>query len=188
MNHMHSSQFCEPVHKCQPPRAPRHLLRFPQPTTQLRMFCGWINVRWHHKKIWQFTGSQILLKERYQYLNCFQNNPSFPNIICLCNYIPIPVPLCPVQLGLGWTWRNADLVGFHPCSINIISVISSKKVTSDNLMWQDLLISKGSKVSKPTFMRAPPNPALNIARIPSLSPSSLAALHLRVYQLTFSYR
>ena len=118
-------------------------------------------------------------KVQYQYLNCFQNNPSFPNIICLCNYIPIPVPLCPVQLGSGWTWRNADLVGFHPWSINIIPVISSKKVTSDNLMRQHLLMSKGSKVLKPTFMRAPPNPALNIARIPSLSPSSLAAFEYK---------
>ena len=42
-------------------------------------------------------------------------------------------------------------------------------------------MSKGFKVFKLTFMRAPPNPALNIARIPSLSPSSLAALHLKVY-------
>ena len=138
MNHMHSSQFCEPVHKCPPPRAPRHLLRSPQPTTHnLECYNGWTNVRWRHKKIWPFTGSQILLKERYSIsFELFSKQSKFSKYhicLCICNFISIPVPLCPVQLGSGWTWRNADLVGFHPWSINIIPVISSKKVTT----WRD---------------------------------------------------
>ena len=87
-----------------------------------------------------------------------------------CSIVP-----CPARVGMNMT----------KCRFSGFPSLKHKHNSSDffekgnNLTWQDLLMSKGSKVLKPTFMRAPPNPALNMARIPSLSPSSLAAFEYK---------
>ena len=99
--------FCEPVHKCPPPRAPRHLLRSPQPTTHnLECYNGWTNVRWRHKKIWPFTGSQILLKERYSIsFELFSKQSKFSKYHMpvqlhsnTCSIVP-----CPARVGMNMT-------------------------------------------------------------------------------------